>query len=96
MKKNSIEYRLHILGIRVWADTCQLIDKDGDSWRTIGVPRKLPISIPQTASELKKVEGDPLCLTAAQYCDAHQTSDLAEMLSQRKEFSAKMKTLFRA
>jgi hypothetical protein len=35
-ESDAIDYRLHILGIRVWKDTAQLIAKYGEEWTTIG------------------------------------------------------------
>ena len=51
----TIDYRLNILGIRVWEHSCQLIAKTGPGaeWSTIGPRLDLPVHVPQNAEELK-------------------------------------------
>ena len=63
-----IGYQLHILGIRVWEHSCQLIARSGAEWSTLGPRSDLPVNVPHKADELKAASEDPLRLTAFQYC----------------------------
>ena len=84
----AIDYRLNILGIRVWENACQLIAKSGDgSWSGIGPRWDLPVSIPQNSEELKLASADTLRLTAYQYTTERPRSDLAGVLSKTVDFS---------
>jgi hypothetical protein len=83
-----IGYRLNILGIRVWADKCQLIAKSADQWVVLGPQRPLPVDVPLTVEELARVAPDSLLITAFQYMAEHPHSDLAELLAQRKDIEA--------
>lgn len=83
-----IGYRLHIIGIRVWRDSCQLVAKSGSEWITLGSQRDLPVQVPRNAEELKAAASDPLVLTAYQYMTEHPESDLADLLAKRKDFEA--------
>lgn len=82
----SVEYRLQLLGIRVWHDSCQLIAKGEGAWSTLGARRGLPVDVPSHIEELKEAAGDPLRLTAYQYANEHPSSDLPDVLMQRKTF----------
>jgi hypothetical protein len=85
-----IGFRLHILGIRVWEDACQLVAKNGDQWVTLGPPRELPVKVPSTAEELKEAAADPLRLTAYQYVCENEGTDLPELLAKNKKFDSAM------
>ena len=82
-----LDYRLNILGIRVWEHSCQLIARSGKEWGTIGPRLDLPVYVPKDAEELKTAAAEPLRLTAYQYCAECPGSDLAEVLSETKDFS---------
>lgn len=90
-----IDYRLNILGIRVWEHSCQLIAKSGTAWSPIGPRWDLPIHIPNGAEELKMAAAEPLRLTAYQYCAEYPGSDLAEVLSETKDFAAALENAVR-
>ena len=86
-----IDYRLNILGIRVWEDFCQLIARSGAEWSTIGTQRDLPVDVPQNPEELKAAAAEPLRLTAYQYCAESPGSDLVGMLNKTGDFSAALR-----
>ena len=56
----SADYRLNLLGVRVWEDSCQLIAKGEGSWSTLGARRLLPLEVPTTVDQLKGIGDDPL------------------------------------
>ena len=89
----TIDYRLNILGIRVWEHSCQLIAKTGPGaeWSTIGPRLDLPVHVPENAEELKAAAPDPLRLTAYQYNAECPGSDLAEVLRKGKDFASALK-----
>jgi len=59
-----IGHRLNILGVRVWADRCQLVATIDGGWMTLGAPRYLPLEIPKNAEDLVTAAHDPLLMTA--------------------------------
>jgi hypothetical protein len=79
---------LNILGIRVWEHSCQLIARTGENWSTIGPRWDLPVQVPKGGEELKAAAAEPLRLTAYQYCAECPGSDLAEVLSETKDWAA--------
>jgi len=83
-----IDYRLNILGIRVWEDTCHLISKSGQEWSPLGPRWDLPVQVPRNDDELKAAAADTLRLTAYQYHRERPGSDLVEVLSKSKSFAA--------
>jgi hypothetical protein len=83
-----IDYRLNILGIRVWESACQLIAKGAGEWSTIGPRWDLPVQVPQTPEELKAAVSDTVRLTAYQYVSEKPGSDLADLLARRRDFEA--------
>ncbi|MDI1227294.1 MAG: hypothetical protein PSY14_06385 [bacterium] len=84
-----IDYRLNILGIRVWEDSCQLISKTGESsWTALGPRWDLPVRVPRNAEELHTAAADPLTLTAYQYHMAEAHADLVVVLEQTITFTA--------
>jgi hypothetical protein len=88
-KARIIDYRLNILGVRVWENACQLIARNHDgSWGPIGPRWDLPVHVPVTAEELKAASLDTLRLTASQYDAERSGSDLREVLSGSKDFRA--------
>jgi len=84
----AIDYRLNILGVRVWEHSCQLIARSGQEWSTIGPRWDLPVHVPKDAEQLKLAAAEPLRLTAYQYCAERPGSDLAEVLGETKNFAA--------
>jgi hypothetical protein len=84
-QKGYIAYTLNILGIRVYAATCQMIAKQGCAWVTIGADRRLPVEIP---AEVDTISGDPLLLTVFQLRSAFPDSDLIDLLTGRRDLSA--------
>jgi hypothetical protein len=86
-ENSTLDYRLNQLGIRVWAESCQLIAKSGDGWRSIGMARKLPVKAAIGREELQLVIDDPLQVTVYQYIAANPGTDLADVLSQAKPFA---------
>jgi hypothetical protein len=85
-----IDYRLNILGIRVWESSCQLIAKGAGDWSTIGPRWDLPVQVPQTPQEIKAAGSDTVRLTAYQYVSENPGSDLADVLARRKDFESAM------
>ena len=83
---SHIDYCLQLLGIRVWASSCQLIAKGDGNWGPLGPKWDLPIDIPQNAQALKAASSDTLRLTAWQYMNEHPGTDIFEVLAQRKDF----------
>lgn len=83
----QIDYRLNILGIRVWENACQLISRSGLEWGTMGPPRDLPVHVPQNAAELQAAAADTVRLTAYQYNAERPGSDLVEVLRKSKDFA---------
>jgi|SRR5579871_2255700 len=83
-----IDYRLNILGIRVWRNRCQLIAENGKGWIPLGPRWDLPIQVPRNAEELKAVGLDALRLTAYQYGLQVPGSDLVEVLGGKKDFAS--------
>ena len=61
------DYRLNLLGVRVWEHSCQLIARSGQEWSTLGARWELPVHIPRSAEELKAAALDTLRMTAYQY-----------------------------
>jgi hypothetical protein len=82
VSQGYIDYRLNIMGIRVWWDSCQLIAKKGEKWETIGPKRNLPVALPDPSQS----SGDELHVTAFQLQAASPESDLAAVLGQSKSF----------
>jgi hypothetical protein len=82
----AIDYRMNLLGIRVWKDRAQLIARSGDEWTPLGPARELPLQIPKDASEIKAAASDTLLLTAYQYDAEHKGTDLREALAQIELF----------
>jgi len=52
----------------------------------MGPARGLPVAVPTNADELLSVVNDPMLLTAYQYMAEYPDSDLAALLSERKDF----------
>lgn len=88
LEARTIEYRLNLLGIRVWEHRCQLIAKGDGHWNALGPQRQLPIHSPSNIPELIEAADDPLRLTAYQYVLERPCSDLREVLNQTKDFKA--------
>lgn len=82
-----VDYRLHILGIRVSEHSCQLIAKQGQGWVMVGPRLELPVHAPRNAHEAKEAEAVPLLVTAYQYILEHPGTDLPEVLNGRKSVS---------
>ena len=88
-----IGYRLNILGIRVFEDSCQLVAIGRGNWETLGPRWDLPIHVPETPEELKLAASDTLRLTAFQYVMANPGSDLGDVLAKRKDFESAMQDI---
>ncbi len=86
-----IDYRLNILGIRVWENACQLISRSGGDWSTLGPRWDLPVQVPGNAEELKGAAADTLRLTAYQYNAEQPGTDLFEVLSKTKNFESALR-----
>ena len=84
----TIDYRLNILGIRVWKDSCQLVARSGKDWSALGPRWDLPVRVPENDGELKASASDTLRLTAFQYNAERPGSDLVEVLNQSRNFEA--------
>lgn len=87
-QKQSIDYRLNLLGVRVQGGFCQLVAKSGDAWVTIGPKGTLPLEIPTDPTTLPLYATDTLRVTAYQYPMQHPGSDLREILALRKDFQS--------
>jgi len=61
-----IDYRLNILGIRVWEHSSPPIARSGKVWATIGPRCDWPANVPQNAEELKAAGANRLAPTAYQ------------------------------
>jgi len=83
-----VDYRLNILGIRVWENACQLIARSGNDWTALGPRWDLPVHVPGNADELKSAVADTLRLTAYQYNAERPGSDLGEVLSKARSFES--------
>ena len=59
-RERWIGFRLNILGIRVWEDSCQLVAVNRGQWDTLGPSWDLPVQVPETAEELKAAVSDTL------------------------------------
>jgi hypothetical protein len=81
-----IDYRLNLLGIRIFEHGCQLIAKSGGDWSGIGPRWDLPITIPGSPEELKVAAADTLRLTAYQYDMERPGSDLSLVMALKKDF----------
>lgn len=89
----TIDYRLNIIGVRVWEDACQLISKDANgSWSTLGPRWDLPVHVPRNNQELKAASADTLRLTAYQYVTEKPGSDLVEVLARTVDFQTALNT----
>jgi hypothetical protein len=86
-----IDYYLNLLGVRVWKDACQLISRSGPGWSPLGGQRPLPVRIPLTPAETTEDWVDELRMTAYQYQIENPDSDLAEVLSQTRDFFIALK-----
>lgn len=87
-----IDYRLNILGLRVWKDACQLISKNGRDWGTLGPAHSLPITIPVSPNETTEDWVDELRMTAYQFQFEYPDSDLVDVLTKKKDFSEAWKS----
>lgn len=85
---STIDYRLNILGIRVWKNACQLIAKSGADWSTVGAQRELPVHVPRNSEELRSASSDTVRLTAYQISVEQPGSDIAAVLDGSKAFAA--------
>jgi len=86
-KLNHIDYCLELLGIRVWEKSCQLIAKGSGEWGPLGPKWDLPVEVPRDPNTLTTDGSETLRLTAWQYTKKHPGTDIAAVLSQRKQFS---------
>ena len=84
----AIDYRLNILGIRVWEDACQLIAISAGGWSALGPRWDLPVHVPLGAEELKAAAANTVRLTAYQYNTERPGSDLVEVLNRTKSFDS--------
>ena len=84
----SIDYRLNILGVRVWEGSCQLISKGNDGWTPLGPRWDLPVQVPRNEEELKLASSDTLRLTAYQFNHERPGTDIVAVLNRTKSFSA--------
>ena len=87
----TLDYRLNILGVRVWEQSCQLIAKSAQGWETLGPRWNLPVQVPRDAAELKAAGADTLRLTAYQYHVERTGSDIVEVLGKTKDFAAALR-----
>ena len=83
-QKGYVAYTLNILGIRVYAATCQMIAKQGCAWVAIGADRRLPVEVPDEADNIAE---DPLLLTVFQLRSKFPDSDLVDLLTGRRQLS---------
>ena len=89
---HRIDYRLNILGIRVWEHSCQLIARSGQECGIIGL-RDLPAHVPKVTEELKTAAAGPLLLTAYPYCGECPGSDLPKVLNETLGFASALNSL---
>lgn len=81
--EQCIGYRLHVIGVRVYREYCQLVGRVDGEWTTMGPPRTLPVSLPDDPDE---VTADALFATISQYERERPGTDLLDVLSGRKDF----------
>ncbi len=84
----SIDYRLNIMGIRIWQDKCQLIARHQGRWAPLGPRHELPVFVPRTREQLQFFSDDPLRLTAYQYTLEHPDSDIPLALGKSVDFGS--------
>ena len=84
----QIDYRLNILGVRVWKSACQLIARGQGDWVSVGPKRSLPIDIPGDTLSLQDAASDTLRITAWQYEQEHPGTDIRAVLSGEKDFDS--------
>jgi hypothetical protein len=87
-RTDAIDYRLNILGIRVWRDACQLISRTGAQWVPIGSRELLPLKLVRSVHELTENWADALRVTAYQFEREYPGSDLIDLLLQKVDFNA--------
>ena len=85
-KEGYVDYRLHLLGIGIWQQWCQLIARGDGTWVGLGPKRPLPLEIPRNEAGVKAAGQDSLLLTAWQYEQENAGTDLREVLAQRTNF----------
>jgi hypothetical protein len=81
--EQCIGYRLHLIGVRVYRDYCQLTGLVAGKWDTIGPPRLLPVTLP---TQMADIQDDALFATVYQYDRECPGSDLLDVLARRKRF----------
>ena len=87
--EGMIDYRLNLLGIRVWNNGAQLIAKwHENEWATIGPRQELPLKFPVAPLDLKDAAVDTLRLTAYQFDMECSGTDLRAVLALEKDFEA--------
>ena len=86
-----IDYRLHLLGIRVAVSECRLIARGDGHWEPMGPICPLPIEFPSGPEIITTASTDTLRLTAWQYDREYPGTDLRLVLAQRKHFVAALK-----
>lgn len=87
-----IDYRLHILGVRVREQSCQLVAKSGEEWIEMGPRWDLPVTIPASPADLNSGAVHTLHLTAYQYDMENPGTDLRVVLGRQKDFQTALTT----
>jgi hypothetical protein len=90
-QERFIDYRLNLLGIRVWPHCCQLVSRSGNEWITLGPKWDMPVEVPRWSGDLKDAATDTLRMTAYQYDVERPGSDLVEVLGGMKSFCAALR-----
>lgn len=88
LESRRIDYRLNILGVRVWENSCRLIAKTEKGWVPVGGAHEFPVRVPEDAADLQSREQSPLTITLFQYKEEFPYSDLPEVLKRDKSFAA--------
>jgi hypothetical protein len=92
-ESRRIDYRLNILGVRVWENSCRLIAKTEKGWIPVGGPHEFPLKVPEDSADLQSREQSPLTMTLFQYKEEFPYSDMPEVLSREKAFDAAIRDL---
>src|SRR5437763_14564114 len=87
---DHVDYCLHLIGLRVWKECCQLIALDRGDWSEIGPKWNLPVEIPTDDESLRLAAMEPIKLTAWQYEQEHPGTDIREVLSLRRDLAAEV------
>jgi hypothetical protein len=88
-----LDFRLNLLGIRVWEGHCCLISRRSDDWQPIGKPYELPVRIPRAYELGYGWLDDELHITAYQFHQEYPEAHLDAILAGRTDFRRILRAL---